>query len=757
MDGSTNEQTLCHHCSCVIENDPVWIENNPYCEDCTFECEHCHEIGQIDNQHIIGRDNGTQVCQRCFDNEAQLCSICDNWELTDNLADVDGCLVCPTCVEESVSCCELCEEDHLDENMVNTWDGRQLCEQCAREEGYTETCVVCDYLAKQQDIEEMPKNFNEALKNLVKLADLNAEFTQPTKMAKVCKACQKNALSIKVAAGTSTRSFLEIVFPKIAPWQINLRHLPDDAKVAIISDARYGRVPIIRNNGTTMWTEKILAHVTFQVLTNEVYDKAAELNNILVPTTIITKEQLVDKLVMALNDQNIHALKLPGAQIIHQAEYSWRKNFPDEEIPTTMTMEIEMLPFHQLAAAIGDETLDNRCLDWRQKLRNLEQKISQYNEQISLRQLNGNNNNTEGDGMRCTLCNSLIDENNKIANETGICMRCIYGEMCPECKKKGYPVCPDCLINYGKQKNKLETKLFQLSNNNMVRRYHDSTDNFIKSTKLRMPDEKPYLYYGIELEMCIPFDRSTSNFAKEMLEAGKGLFVAESDSSLDNGVEFISRPLSYKRWKSPEVQQILNDMKKVAEKFRYDQMCQDSAGMHVHLSKLFFQKNTTKTTNEQIDDLNWIIQNYEKELRPITGREPGDYNRSMFSNIERDLKAFIESRNLKQATITTKIDKTRIPMDHHSMISMSNSGETVEVRAFKGTCDPLTIMARIELCRNLAHFARKYDIENMTLDKAFNCKQSPFLEQYIKDNKIEVDSKKKLKSSQNVKIEVKSR
>ena len=241
-----------------------------------------------------------------------------------------------------------------------------------------------------------------------------------------------------------------------------------------------------------------------------------------------------------------------------------------------------------------------------------------------------------------------------------------------------------------------------------------------------------------------------------MLKAGKGLFVAESDSSLDNGVEFISRPLSYKMWKSQEVQQILSDMKKVAESFRYDEMSQNSAGMHVHLSKLFFQKNTTKTTNEQIDDLNWIIQNYEKELRDITGREPGDYNRSMFTNIERDLRSFIESRNLKQATITTKIDKTRIPMDHHSMVSMSNSGDTIEVRAFKGTDDPLTIMARIELCRNLAHFARKYSIENMTLDKAFNCKQSPFLEEFIKNNNINIDSKKKLKSSQNVKIEVKS-
>lgn len=755
MDESTQEQTLCHCCGCVIEGDPIWIGDDPYCQDCVFQCEHCHEMESIENKHIIGRNEDMRICQNCYDNEVRLCSICQESELIDNLADVDGCLVCPGCVEENTSYCESCEEDHLNENMTETWDERRLCAVCANEESYTETCAACDYLARPQDVIDMPKNFNEALKTVIETADLNATFSEPTEMVKVCKECQQNALSVEVAVGIHTRSYLEVAFPKIKPWSFNLQHLPDDTKIAIISDARFGRIPVVRRSQPTMWIEKILAYVTFQIITDEVYNKADELTNILIPTKIVTKEQLVDMLVIALIEQNINILKLSDAQITHQAEYSWHKYFPDQSTPTTTAIEVETAPFHQLVSAIGSETLNDRCPDWREKLRDLEEKIRQHNKQVSLRQI-GEDNNTEGDNMRCPLCNSLINENNKITNEAGVCQRCIYGEMCPECKKQGYPICPDCLINYGKQKNKLETKLFQLSTNNMVRRYHDSADNFIKNTKLRMSDEKPYLYYGVELEMCIPFERSTNNFARDMLNAAKGLFVAECDSSLENGIEFISRPLSYRRWKSQEVQQILNDMNKVAKKYNYNRMSQDSAGMHVHLSKLFFQKNTTKTTNEQIDDLNWIIQNYEKELRSITGREPGDYNRSMFTSIERDLKSFIESRNIKQATITTKIEKTRIPMDHHSMVSMSNSGETIEVRAFRGTCDPLTIMARIELCRNLAHFARKYSIENMTLDKAFNCKQSPFLEQYIKENKIEVDSKKKLKSSQNVKIEVKS-
>ena len=758
MDESTQAEMLCRCCSCVIENedDIVWINDLPYCQDCTFQCERCYGMELVENQHLIGPDGDVMVCNECFNNEVSLCSICEHYEFTNDLEDVDGCLVCTSCMEDSVTTCELCDEHHLDDNMVEIYDGQSLCKWCATEEGYTEECQECSCLAKPQDLMEYPAGINEALKMLIKLADYSTEFNEPVKVRKVCPTCQKSTLSIRACIGTNPdRQNLEMIVPKKPEWLFKFSDVAENDKIAIISDAKYQRLPVMRDGQAVQWIQKITTDVNFQVITEEVFNKLNGIRGTIVCAKIMPKRNLENLLVRALNEQNIYALQMSGSQIMNQAEHNWRKYCPDEEIPSTRVMHIEMSPFYKLISAIGYERLNEICPDWERKRNDLRDKISERNRSCSER-LVEQNNNTRGDNMRCSLCNSIIDENNKVVNEAEVCQRCIYGEMCPECKRNGMPTCPDCLINYGKQKNKLETTLFKLNSNRVVKRYHDPEDSFIKNTKLRMPDEKPYLYYGIELEMCIPFDSSVVNFTKEMLKAGKGLFVAENDSSLDNGVEFISRPLSYKRWKSQEVQQILGEMRGIAIKYGYNLMSQDSAGMHIHLSSLFFQKNTNKSRDEQIDDLNWIIQNYEKELRPITGRKPGNYNRSMFTNIENDLKSFIESRNLKQATITTKMDKARVPIDHHSMVSMSGLGNTVEIRAFKGTCDPLTIMARIELCRNLAHFARKYDIENMTLDKAFNCKQSPFLEKFVKENKIKVDSKKKLKSSQNIKIEVKA-
>lgn len=759
MDESTQEIALCHCCSNQIDEDTsVQIDEHRYCENCVFQCHHCQEMEVIDNEHTIGYSEDISVCQNCFYNDVQTCSICDSYELSDNMLEIDDRIICQTCADENTAMCDECQERHLDENTVSTWDEQTLCTECAEAEGYTERCEICQYAAREQDLTELPTDIDQALKELAKRASMSVAFDEPTITAPVCKGCLSQSLSVMatIRENGSDREHLELIFPRKEPYQISLAQHPEQTKIAILSDAKYVMMPCFRENQRTEWVSKISNEVNFQIVSDEVFDKIAALErvNTAILAKIVNKSRLEEILVEALNNQDINALTLQERTVTHQARYNWTKRYPDEEFPTTTVVHIEVNPFDRLAFMIGEARMNQICPDWREKLHDLKEKITEHNRLVTLR-LVEQNNNREGDNMRCSMCNSLIDENNKTANEACVCQRCIYGEMCPECKRNGYPVCPDCLINYGKQKSKLETKLFQLSNNNRMKRYHDSEDRFIKTTRLRMPDEKPYLYYGVELEMCIPFTMPIDNFAKEMLEAGRGLFVAEADSSLDNGVEFISRPLSYKKWKSQEVQQILAAMKSIAMKYKYDQMSQNSAGMHVHLSKLFFQKNTTKSQSEQIDDLNWIIQNYEKELRPITGREPGEYNSSIFASIERDLKSFIESRNIRQATITTKVDKTKVPIDHHSMVSMSGSGNTVEVRAFKGTCDPLTIMARIELCRNLAHFARKYDIENMTLDKAFSCKQSPFLEEYTKTNGIKVDSKKKLKSSQNVKIEVK--
>ena len=74
--------------------------------------------------------------------------------------------------------------------------------------------------------------------------------------------------------------------------------------------------------------------------------------------------------------------------------------------------------------------------------------------------------------------------------------------------------------------------------------------------------EHPHLYYGLEVEVSFEIKNMQPRIvdvAAEFIRRTKGLFVAESDSSLQNGIEFISRPTSYKMWTHPETIKLLRD------------------------------------------------------------------------------------------------------------------------------------------------------------------------------------------------------
>ena len=268
-----------------------------------------------------------------------------------------------------------------------------------------------------------------------------------------------------------------------------------------------------------------------------------------------------------------------------------------------------------------------------------------------------------------------------------------------------------------------------------------------------MPNEHPYMYYGIELEMKIDYNSSIANFVKKMVEAGKGLFVAERDGSVANGYEFISRPTSNAAWHSAEVQEILKNMSKVAEEFGYDRVNQDGAGMHVHMSKIFFRKNTKKNMQEQMDDMAWIIEFFREDLYPIFGRGRTDYNLSTIDMAINRIRNEVGYGDTGIKVKKVKLEKGHIIDNHHMMITKGAEGRTIEVRAFAGTSNPTVIMARIEFLSKIANFVRNKDINGKTLNKIIGKLDNvPALKAFIETKQIKFDEKKKINNDIEVEL-----
>lgn len=278
------------------------------------------------------------------------------------------------------------------------------------------------------------------------------------------------------------------------------------------------------------------------------------------------------------------------------------------------------------------------------------------------------------------------------------------------------------------------------------RSYHPSEHVKFKSLKYRDPHEHPFLYYGIELEVLFNSPIDINRITNEFIRATNGLFVAERDGSVadqGNGCEFISRPLTYTKWMSDEVKNLLLEGQKVLRKYNAYEKQPKGCGLHVHMSLKFFEENTTKSVDDIKTDMDWIFQIFQPEIEKISRRPYTRYCASKAFRLKQILRenyyAFgLEPEfRLKKGELTTSRGSGDT---HHDAVIQTRA--TIEARTFRSTINIDEILATIEFCRAVAHAARNIDLKNThTLGDIVNCKDSKYLDKYLKDNKVDLTKK----------------
>lgn len=322
-------------------------------------------------------------------------------------------------------------------------------------------------------------------------------------------------------------------------------------------------------------------------------------------------------------------------------------------------------------------------------------------------------------------------------------------QLCPSCRCGGCSNCGECahcLRAYADNKEYLETHTF--ITDDCLGGYHTDAHDDIKCLPLRLPHEKPTLYYGIELEIgfdydCVEvgdYDNDTLDaILEEFTRITNGLFVYEEDSTIQNGAEFISRPCSYAYWTHPDT---ITMLKNALEYLRDEGALvnqPDGHGMHVHISQKFFN-NSTQHPAESIRNFDWLFQKFQPEIEKLAGRPYRDYCQSKIGMAQCNLRTGYDG---VQAThFVLRKDNTSTPSDNHSY-AVILSGPTVEARVFKSTIDYKTVLANIELVRNFAH-ASRHDIAELTLDNILHTKDNKFLDEHIQHVKMKNKANYKL-------------
>ena len=218
------------------------------------------------------------------------------------------------------------------------------------------------------------------------------------------------------------------------------------------------------------------------------------------------------------------------------------------------------------------------------------------------------------------------------------------------------------------------------------------------------------LFFGIELEI-----ESEGNNIYDAVQSLPDFVYAKADSSINDGLEVVSHPLSW-QW----LQENKNQWDKVLN-LRNDGFLSyktDTCGMHIHLSKKAF------STLHLYKFLKMFFEN--QEFITIISR--------------RRASALEEYASLQSDESIVYKAKIKNNTERYTAVNLQND-ESVEVRIFRGTLSPIGFWRNVEFCKAIYEFTKIASIKDITAKKfcdyVMNCKKEYLnLKQFLIDKDL---------------------
>lgn len=209
------------------------------------------------------------------------------------------------------------------------------------------------------------------------------------------------------------------------------------------------------------------------------------------------------------------------------------------------------------------------------------------------------------------------------------------------------------------------------------------------------PDtESTGLYLGVELEM----DRGNAEAAAARISSmyGDDFLYFKYDSSLDEGCELVTHPMSPEYMMSEEGKRMWRDIcgAALAEGMRSHDT--STCGLHVHVSRDFFGKSGTA---QEIAELK-LIETVDRLFEPIV----------YFSRRKREQVNQWACRCDAPKTDAGWVGKAKSVSRYakgtrYRAVNVTNP-HTIEFRIFRGTLKPNTILATLQFVAGLCHLAK---------------------------------------------------
>lgn len=287
--------------------------------------------------------------------------------------------------------------------------------------------------------------------------------------------------------------------------------------------------------------------------------------------------------------------------------------------------------------------------------------------------------------QRCEDCNAIIDlhKNGYYRGNDGrcYCSSCAeHYERCSECGRlivdtddareyRGRTVCDDC---------------YRELRGAVIQGYgHTRPDVFYKLDDEPETDE----YFGIELEIG-GGGYDNTDVAEYVYNEIDDLVECKSDSSIEDGFEIVTMPMTYKKHMS--YKENWENFMDYAKSEGFESNASVNCGMHIHVSKKAFGSNRDKI-NDNIDKLLYIFEGFWENVVEFSRRDSSQIADWCSRYLDRDDS--VTKDNIKYK-------KDGKDGNRYMAINLTNR-ETIEFRIFNGTLNVVTFCANLQFVKRL--------------------------------------------------------
>lgn len=289
------------------------------------------------------------------------------------------------------------------------------------------------------------------------------------------------------------------------------------------------------------------------------------------------------------------------------------------------------------------------------------------------------------DGAICTECFCEIEHT---LRECGECNAYDYEDeiyysesrdedLCRSCEQNNYIECDECRSEYRESRADRH-------------RCHESDVSGIhyysyKPRAVFFGRDK--YHFGIELEMEAPEDENPLPEGVRIIKSrlGERVYLKE-DSSIEHGFEMVTHPHTLQEFQT----NFDWDTLKVLSRQGWRSWYTDTCGLHVHVSRTAFERNHNRVNRHQLAFIKFIYDN-QRAVQTLAGRA-SDY--AKFGD---------------KGRLVSKLEHG-VGEGHFSAVN-TDPEATLEIRVFKGSLNPNTVLSAIEFVHAAIEHTRHMKIE----------------------------------------------